>query len=937
MSGKLSSLVKRRMLSFYLISNLIALGFAGMFVFVDVDVEGVTITVDINGSGEYTSIQSAIDAANPGDTIQVLPGTYHEDVNIGKQLRLIGNGPDDTIIDGDDVTVYIGANDVTVEGFNIINTYNYSGIEINISFNNARISNTNCSGLEIGISIFGADNCIIANNTFTNSDLGIHVHSSDANIIENNLCDRNDDGIKLYNAHHNHIRENLIKDNHNFGAYIDFSTSTTIEKNLFEDNLVSILVWNLTLHNYIFHNVFTTYYSNGWYEGSVFWNNSQQEGNFWSDYYGLDNGEDGRVPDDAIGDTNLPHLGRDYYPFMYPWAWKLPQTPVIIDPTEGYINREGEFKITWTQCYNADGYELAVSRNESFNTSTIIYPSSKSSHNLNGLDDGFQYFRVRSKWGMETSDWSDPLEVRIDLIPIMPWNFKAEAYPEGNAINLSWDPNLKNTVLYQIAYKVNDDFQKLATVQHPNCTYDHVLLTDGLEYVYKIRSIDLTSERSVYTNPITATPIDVVPPYPPDQPNISLISHNTIALEWNISSDGDVAGHSIYRSEISDPLSWGSDWGEPIYENLPVSWSGYIDTNVEELTRYYYVITALDEVPNESGFSEEVSAMTILGPHSPEINNSVPDFDILEDTVDNTTINLYHWFKDINQDKLEFKCYGWENLNVDINQENGEVEITPDEDWSGAEFLNFNASDGSSSINASVWVNVIPVNDAPGNVQIIEPNNNTEIYEGNALTFIGNANDVDTPFGDELKFTWLSNISGILGIREKMEDFILKPGYHMITFAVNDKGFAYTNFSIDIVVLPKNGTAPIFEYSDDDPMQDETEDENVDSEPAESSSSWAFYGVVFFVMVLGILLFVMKWRTIFDVKKSTSEKVQPPPPAIQKLTPPKPRTSAKPVDRDTMLQNTTESQVDEAKRQKHSQEQPEIRPEKAEESKDFKQ
>lgn len=51
--------------------------------------EAGTIVVPI----QYSTIQEAVDAATPGDPIQVLNGTYYESVNIDKSLNLVGESP----------------------------------------------------------------------------------------------------------------------------------------------------------------------------------------------------------------------------------------------------------------------------------------------------------------------------------------------------------------------------------------------------------------------------------------------------------------------------------------------------------------------------------------------------------------------------------------------------------------------------------------------------------------------------------------------------------------------------------------------------------------------------------------------------------------------------------------------------------------------------
>lgn len=69
------------------------------------------ITVDDNGSADFSTIQAAINNANNGDTITVAEGTYFENINFnGKNIFLRSTEPDDpnvvanTIIDGSDVT-----------------------------------------------------------------------------------------------------------------------------------------------------------------------------------------------------------------------------------------------------------------------------------------------------------------------------------------------------------------------------------------------------------------------------------------------------------------------------------------------------------------------------------------------------------------------------------------------------------------------------------------------------------------------------------------------------------------------------------------------------------------------------------------------------------------------------------------------------------------
>ncbi len=72
-----------------------------------------------------------------------------------------------------------------------------------------------------------------------------------------------------------------------------------------------------------------------------------------------------------------------------------------------------------------------------------------------------------------------------------------------------------------------------------------------------------------------------------------------VTLDWSDNSEADLAGYNIYRS-----ITPGSGY---VKQNVSLlSDSNFTDSSVINGTPYYYVVTAVDDANNESGYSNEV-------------------------------------------------------------------------------------------------------------------------------------------------------------------------------------------------------------------------------------------------------------------------------------------------------------------------------------------
>ncbi|MDP7589744.1 MAG: right-handed parallel beta-helix repeat-containing protein, partial [Candidatus Poseidoniia archaeon] len=234
---------------------------------------GEEIVVDVNGNGDYTTIEDGLEAAEDGDLVRIWNGTYVEyNLTIEDQIIVRGNGTSTVVnasweghgfivehdyVEISHLKVESSANGTAPEG----PYYAYfSGVYVNANEGaNLHLESLVLEGNYVGLVVDGQFYIHVSNSTITGSTyIGAHFHGSWYLSIDNSTISNNGGrGILCYYCHHARIYYSSFESNGDQGVKSEYAFNQTFYETDFEDNTGVGLYMHHAKFNSVRHAEFT--------------------------------------------------------------------------------------------------------------------------------------------------------------------------------------------------------------------------------------------------------------------------------------------------------------------------------------------------------------------------------------------------------------------------------------------------------------------------------------------------------------------------------------------------------------------------------------------------------------------------------------------------------------------------------------------------------
>ena len=353
-----------------------------------------------------------------------------------------------------------------------------------------------------------------------------------------------------------------------------------------------------------------------------------------------------------------------------------------------------------------------------------------------GLTNGTTYYYVVTAEdnAAQESGYSSEVNATPQAVPpAAPSNLGAT--PDNAKVDLNWDDNGEPDLAGYNVYRsttLGGPYTKINGPLVGVSNYTDTSVSNGTTYYYVVTAENATLE-SGYSNEASATPQDLPPAAPTGLAAVR--GHTKVDLDWNDNGESDLAGYNVYRSTTQ---------GGPYTKvnGSLVTVSDYTDTGLTNGTTYYYVITAEDNGTNESGYSNEASAIPncagriwyLHNNPTPPVGDTASQANLSLDLAAPTAATLYNYDTDRDSSEGRFIDKGGSGAT--------ETDLGKHQAWRTAALTNGGCLVGSVTFN--FWAAIKDYGDGKEGEVVVYLRD----YNGSSYTEIGN--------GTEFRADWQS-------------------------------------------------------------------------------------------------------------------------------------------------------------------------------------
>jgi fibronectin type 3 domain-containing protein len=201
-----------------------------------------------------------------------------------------------------------------------------------------------------------------------------------------------------------------------------------------------------------------------------------------------------------------------------------------------------------------------------------------------------------------SSTSSQTLQIPDTVPPAVPLGLAATA--GDKQVSLDWsdngEPDLNRYDVYRATVH-SGPYAKINVGPVTASAYTDTGLTNGTAYYYTVKAVDNASNASGYSTEASATPADTTAPAAPGG-LVAQAGDKQVVLLWTDNAEPDFSHYDVFRATTP-----GGPYTKINASALTVS--TFTNTGLTNGTTYYYVVKALDESSNASGYSAEAAVM----------------------------------------------------------------------------------------------------------------------------------------------------------------------------------------------------------------------------------------------------------------------------------------------------------------------------------------